>query len=636
MFRKPSRSAMSRFLSRMALTVTLLLATLWWAAGPVHQAHAATVDTVTNCNDYGSFDSSGNFNSYPGTLRYVVEHAAAGDTIIFTCSGTITLSTLYISLFQNLTIDGSGQAVTLDGGGINGACALGVLQVRYNASVTLRHLTIANCYTGSLSNGSSGVGAVEVDPGSTLTVSNSTFSGNVFGGNGGGSGGIVNDGTLNVNDSTFSGNRGTNGGGILNFHTLNVSNSTFSGNDASGTGGGIENDGTATIGNSTFSGNTGSGGGIENHSTATISNSTFSGNAAADGGGGALGNDGTATISNSTFSGNTALMAGAILSGVFVTPYVTSAGSTTLINTILANNTGALDGACDGSTPINQGGNLADAGSCGVPTVSTASLNLGTLADNGGPTLTVALGSGSVAIDFASCLQPTDQRGAPRPDAGEAKCDSGAYESGAAPLVPNPVVTTCDEATLRAALGEATPDSTVTFTCSGTITLTSGGGGTITLTKNVTINGNGHKVTLSGGDAVTVLDVSPGVTAALNDLTISNGRSDVLKQNSGGGITNEGMLTVTNSTISGNQSFYNGGGIFSLGPLTIVNSTISGNRSLYNSGGAITNEGPLTIVNSTISGNSAPSGGGIYNDLGSVTVPLGRAEMVQFGRRIVG
>ena len=50
-----------------------------------------------------------------GRLVEVIAAAAAGDTITFSCSGTITLSST-ITLDKNLIIDGSGQAVTISGG----------------------------------------------------------------------------------------------------------------------------------------------------------------------------------------------------------------------------------------------------------------------------------------------------------------------------------------------------------------------------------------------------------------------------------------------------------------------------------------------------------------------------------------
>jgi hypothetical protein len=82
---------------------------------------------------------------------------------------------------------------------------------------------------------------------------------------------------------------------------------------------------------------------------------------------------------------------------------------------------------------------------------------------------------------------------------------------------------------------------------------------------------------------------------------------------SGGGISNYGTLTLTNSTLSGNLADFGGGGISNYGTLTLTNSTLSGNSAYYRGGGGIENAGTLTLTNSTLSGNSADFGGGIYN-----------------------
>jgi len=229
-----------------------------------------------------------------------------------------------------------------------------------------------------------------------------------------------------------NGNSGSTltGGGILDSGNLSVSNSTFSGNSA-GYGGGIyvSGKGTLTVSNSTFSGNVGGiigGGAIANTGTLSVSNSTFSGNSSGFLSGGAIANGGTLTVSNSTFSGNSG---GALA----------NTGSATLANTILANSPSGRD--CSGGAATDQGGSLADDGSCTFTqgssrVVSAAALNLGTLADNGGPTQTMALGAGSTAIGAgvlsvcsAAPVSGLDQRGSPRPDPGDTKCDSGAYES---------------------------------------------------------------------------------------------------------------------------------------------------------------------------------------------------------------
>ena len=99
-------------------------------------------------------------------------------------------------------------------------------------------------------------------------------------------------------------------------------------------------------------------------------------------------------------------------------------------------------------------------------------------------------------------------------------------------------------------INAATWNDTINFSCSGTITLSS----TITLAKNLTIDGTGQSVTISGGGAVRVFYVqgiqNPDVAVTLNHLTITNGFAD-----QGAGIFNVNViLTVTNSTLSGNHA----------------------------------------------------------------------------------
>jgi predicted outer membrane repeat protein len=158
----------------------------------------------------------------------------------------------------------------------------------------------------------------------------------------------------------------------------------------------------------------------------------------------------------------------------------------------------------------------------------------------------------------------------------------------------------------------------------GTLTLTnisvsdntsSNGGGGITNNGRLTIN----KSTISDNKNIisdnTGNDGSGGITNSngtltINDSTISNNTTD----QSGGGITNSATLTLTNSIISNNKSSYDGGGIWNGGSLTLVNSRIISNRAV--SGAGIFNGERLTLGNSTVSTNTAGSrgsGGGILN-----------------------
>jgi hypothetical protein len=151
------------------------------------------------------------------------------------------------------------------------------------------------------------------------------------------------------------------------------------------------------------------------------------------------------------------------------------------------------------------------------------------------------------------------------------------------------------------ALSDSTPGSNeIDFVpgLSGTITLTSG---QLTIANNdVTIVGPGSGVlSISGNNASRVFGVNGAITVAISGLTIANGLE--LGGGAGGGISNGGTLTVTNSTLSGNGGSA-GGGISNGGTLTITNSTFSGN-TVSVKGGGISNSGTLTVTNSTLSGN---------------------------------
>ena len=229
-------------------------------------------------------------------------------------------------------------------------------------------------------------------------------------------GGISNSGVLSINNSSFVGNTATNestaaGGAIYNLGTVTINKTTFNGNTVnarSAYGGAVYNSGSLTITSSTLYGNSatglfgGWGGGVINYGKTWISSSTFSGNSAATGGG--IYNSTTATIQNS----------------------------------IIANSVG---GNCSGTMSSN-GYNLSSDGTCNFShsgDLNNTNPKLGALKNNGGPTDTMALPSGSPAIDAgnpAGCtdshahLLTTDQRGQPRPDKEDTGgCDIGAYES---------------------------------------------------------------------------------------------------------------------------------------------------------------------------------------------------------------
>jgi hypothetical protein len=372
------------------ITILGLLISLIGGGVIVTRAHAASF-TVSTLNDDGA-----------GSLRQAIIAANAApttDTVTFSLSGTITLVTTlpHITDTAGLTLDGSGQTLT-----IRGDHKVPVLQVETGATLNLNLLTIAD---GKTTSGSDGGGII--NNAGTLIVTNSTFSGNSADRFGGGI--FNNDGTATITNSTFSGNSAAQGGGIFNYlGTLNVMNSTFTLNTSTDAGGGIGNQ----------------------NGTATIANSTFSGNSATSVGGAVLGLGNeitTITILNSTLSGNSAGLYGG---GIRI-----SGGTTTLRNTIVANNTSGISGGNCSGFPINGGNNMDDGISCGwgAASGSSSTTNPALGALTGSPAYypllagSPAIDAGNAAVCEAAPVSNTSQNGLTRPQG--LHCDIGSYEA---------------------------------------------------------------------------------------------------------------------------------------------------------------------------------------------------------------
>jgi len=275
-------------------------------------------------------------------------------------TGSLTLRELTVQGF--LLLGG-------DGGGIRNDGTLTIINSTLTGNVGGVGGGIFNegalTITGSTVSGNHGffaVGGIYNTADGTVILSKSTLSGNTAGLD---SGGVANFGTMTIIDSTFASNVAfdtfAHAGGIANFGSLTIAGSTLSNNAAGGFGGGIANDGSLTIINSSLSGNHAKGGGgiVNFGGTLTITNSTLSGNAAFFPGGGGIFNDkgvfnngGTVTITNSTISGNTTFGgAGGIVNSDVGNSVVT------VQNTILALNV-SRSGAPDCSAVTSLGNNL--------------------------------------------------------------------------------------------------------------------------------------------------------------------------------------------------------------------------------------------------------------------------------------
>jgi len=489
------------------------------------------------------------------TLRQAIATAASGDTVDFSlpANGTITLTTAELLIDKDLTIAGPGANLLT----VARSSAAGVPNFRIFKISTATTTTVVTI--------------------SGLTITNGRID------NGGG--GIFHvSGELKVINCNVTVNFGYTGAGVWSNAATKVEfiGSTISNNTATTEGGGITVFGEGTMTNCTVVGNTAQGN---------------------DGGGVFSNFDGSIFIRSSTIYGNTAVYGGGIASAGSFTPVIQ--------NTIVAGNT-ATNGSdvnpnlrggagSNGNNIIGsvKGTVFTAAGSDQVG-VSNAQLALSPLQDNGGPTPTMKLLVGSVAIDRGlNAFTNIDQRGEPRPsDRPEPNgfesngSDVGAVELGTEQTGPTFIVTTIqehndgvcttDDCSLVEALNvtNAVADAnTINFLpglagAIGTAILTPSG---LAITNPVTINGPGARILgVTGRTAARVFRItSPNVN--ISGLGIVNGKRT---DDNGGAIHNTGGLSLTECTINNSVvagSGANGGGIYNANgaSLTLTRSSVT-------------------------------------------------------------
>ena len=394
--------------------------------------------------------------------------AAAGSYDLFSVEGIGDAVISGLTVTKNRIKSLNDGKFTLDGVTVSGSTGAygGALYAGNDGELEIIDSTFEN--NTATTNG----GAVYIYNDNDATISGSTFMNNEAENDGGAIFGEIHY-NVTIVDCTITGNSAADDGGGLAFYAkkpdnvLSITDTTIDANDAGDLGGGLKIDAqdplivsitnstvsnntaqtdagilfdeggiTATINNSTISANAalyGSGGVyIGSGSSLTVNQSTISANSSAgsytgtDGGGIQLGdNTSVVTLSGSIVSGNSSGVAGAADFGL----YSSLASDTASITA-----TNSLIGEVDSRITVN-----------GTNNVSSTNPMLGALANNGGPTKTMALLTGSPAIDAGPNPVATftgnefDQRGAGYARIVGGLVDIGAFEAqpSSEPIAPS-------------------------------------------------------------------------------------------------------------------------------------------------------------------------------------------------------
>ena len=638
------------------------------------QASAASAAFSIACTPADTVQNT--FDDGVGSLRQALRGVCAGGYIDFAPSlagQTIGLSDSLV-VTKNMTVDGMGLAmpVTLSGNG-----AVRILKVGGNARVTLAGLALARgndlgaeCSDGSISRSCGG--ALKIDAGAAVTLTDSTVQSSTayYGG------GVSNFGALLIRASAFAANvAGWDGGGLYNKGSMTVLNSTVSGNNAYYGGGICGVDGVTTLQNSTLSGNTasGGGGGGLRHSGGTLhySNTLMAGNFT----GGDCHVSAASVISTNV---NNLVQNGAICNPTFTSDPVLAPladnGGRTWTHALLAGSA-AIDAGGDTCPATDQRGVGRPIGlHCDIGAVE-APLQLPDLSKTVAPTssapyhgvvtYTLQLGNGGLLTDpdvwltdtlpaqvdfggwitrsgasvagdtitwhgavntsthYVFVFTATQTAGYVETVVNTARASGNAQSrnaSAAFTVECGPRITTQNTqdsgaGSLRQALIEVCAGGLIDFApglAGQTIALDT----SVIVSKDVSIDGRAlaTPVTLSGKDAIRILQVTGNARAALAGMTFTRGRSPGTEYGGALKVDAGASLTLTNSTLFSNTAYY-GGGLFTSGVVTVLNSTLYSNTAGWAGGGlSAQSPGVLFVQNSTLSGNTGPYGGAIVNE----------------------
>lgn len=612
--------------------------------GSVTANSSLKLDNGTNIHNnthVGTFVESGSMNVGATANVDIVNNGERG-AVVNNVHSTGT--------FNKTTITGNGNS-SMTGAGIY---TTGTISTTANTNIS--------------NNKSSGGGGIFGADTSTLNINGTPIKNNTAKGGGGG---ICSHGTLNLNNATLTGNTATEDGGAIWYNKGTISKSTITGNTSNNLGGGVSlSHGTSTVSDTSISNNKANqGGGMYTDGNLTINNCTYDSNTASGNGGGIISN-GTVTMNSGSITNNYSgwngggvnshatfnFNGGAIqnntaywLGGNIHTQAVGNINNKQAVFTVTS------------KAPIS-GGKAEGSGGGGVCVYGTGAkliLNDGTsVKDNTAPTGGGINGNAAIEMHNATISgnKATSNNGggielfSDQDGTGSFKMTSGTIENNTATCEgggfhgPNFAMTggTIQKNNAGTVAGGVLVNGTGACSMSGgtitnnTSTYSGGGlwvddntpftlgGGTI---SNNTAGGDGGGIyndngnitltagTISGNKAQWGGGINDCGTVTMKGGTIS-GNSTTSKAGAGINVSTNGKLTMSGGKIQNNTSVETGGGICNLGTLEISGGEISGNTTKY-SGGGIYNSAQgkgTTITGGTISGNTAETygGGGIY------------------------
>lgn len=612
--------------------------TTYREGGAIYNAGALTISNTTFTGNViqnsiaTCFEGEGGaiFNDVTGTLSSTHDSYASNSAAL---GGAIYNNAIGAATFTDDTFAGNYGCAATSGCPTSGcgatSCtshAVGEGGAIYDngAGITITGSTFTGNVAGGKSDGSIGMGGAIYLASVLPTIAKSTFANNLAGGgtsscSTGQGGAIFSANAIEIDGDAFTNNAATgdnssSGGAIFAVTNITGTSDTFAGNKAAGTGGACTTSGEAA------------GGAIETGGVANLTGSTFSGNSATGGlagqGGAILGGGSEVVISGCTFTSNAALATG------------TGAATSTI--------------AAGGALVVTGIGKVS--GSTFTSNSAKAETSVGVEAMGG------AIVSGSSALlssnDTFTSNSATLTGGGSSAGGGAVTVVSGTFSSSGDKFASNSATSTGNAgggAVLTATGGFIT---NATFTANKTSAPLSGGGAIsvaagailkhVVATGNSasgTIQGEGGALLDGGGASISDSELSQNTASTMGGAIFSTSNPETITESTiddnvvtnakggsegGGGIIELGGVVLSQTTVANNTLTVSGpgpvggGGVLADG-LYLAGSTVSGNKVLgtaagASGGGGIFSAGTLIAVNSTVSNNSSSlDGGGIEN-----------------------